>query len=797
MQEFESKLVIRKNGYLVDLPTKKGGTVAKSVPAGAICFNKSDASDDIAVIVQCDKSQKILKVTIPGKPETQPTAVAGENHSKSHSRQQHRGQGRPRDQRDLSNISKAPPSVLGLPFNNPYSFLPFPQDAPKRNCATLHTDDEAPGSMTTYSGTLDLCIKTNSPLLTTRPEPTKFGKQEVYEALTIGDDVVVPATSIRGMLRGLASILTGGTLVNMNPNEFLCQDRDLNLGPRGKNSPSGTPKHVFLGEVIRPGTPLREGTIRLGETLLVPANSIQKANQGKLPRPDNQGKQDALWIGLDVANKNVTAISQKESARTPWKVKLSGSPVKKESKKEGAFRPNGTTIEIPAELWAEYSSRYRHGVRSELHKGDLVWLEHVDPEASENSIHTADDIASLQWARWGKSGRRLTSLLPNPAFISDKYQTDGKVDEVTNMFGQVALDTDNEAITIAGRIRPENLVFLNGRENLNRNVALAPMLKPHVSCVALYRDNDNPDRISINDNLKGYKVYRNTTERGSEAPWNYQTQGIFDESGKLSPPEKEGKLTRFCDLLDEGTEGRLRIAFTSCTKRELAVLILCCTVPWKIGGGRPLGLGAATTELQSITDEYGQPLSVEGWTITSHGDSGISIDGMQSDISDIQDRADLWSDMQVPVDRLRYPRAVSGNKNRKQRGGHAWFDRHATMRKGTDKNNQQKAGITALRIAGELENHARQTSEEVDNEEPLIAGQVLPAFDPNDKTADLLYGYDGFDESVLHPERGKQNKNTFYSIVPFDPATHVSGDEASGGNTSQNRESRREGREDR
>jgi hypothetical protein len=64
-----------------------------------------------------------------------------------------------------------------------------------------------------FTGILELEVTTRSPLLTCNPSAIKeeYG-HKTYEALTIGDDVIVPATGIRGSLRTLLPVLTGGTL---------------------------------------------------------------------------------------------------------------------------------------------------------------------------------------------------------------------------------------------------------------------------------------------------------------------------------------------------------------------------------------------------------------------------------------------------------------------------------------------------------------------------------------------------------------------------------------------------------
>jgi len=791
-----------KGRHFVTLPSKKG-TANIAIPMGAVFYNKAEANSGDQTNVELGPNRKVLKVTIIGQPVVQPKAPAADTtrqRGRGDSGKGNRGRsGRDRNthqpqQRNHSKIEKADASVIGLPFNNPYSFIPFPSEAPTRGEFSRQTVDELSDETQRYTGIIKLKVTTNSPLLTSAPQSIERNGNNVHKILSIGNDVIVPATSIRGMLRSLASIITGGTLTNMNPNEFLCEGRDLNLGPRGKKSPPNTPDNVFLAEVVTAGTDFRDGTIRLGETKLLKAESIEQALKGeRLSRPDNNGKQKPLWAAID-SNNRITAIGKSSSDSTKWKIKLSGQPIGRKPKREGAFLPNGPVITAPSYLWGEYSSRNRHGVRPELKKGDLIWIEHVDPKAGTDSVRSADDIASLQWARWGKSGDRLINLLPHDSFISDRYQVDGKVDEITNMFGQVGMEPENQHVTFGGRLRPDNLVFDNGTEQIIPDVTLAPLSSPHVACSAFYRKTESADSVSPKDKLKGYKVYRNSREHGKTAPWLYQTQGIYDEGGKPKDPKSQ-KMVQTVDLLQANTTGSLQITFHAFTQRELAILVQCCCLPWKIGGGKPLGLGATTVQIVSLLDETGQPLQVSEWEIVEDGES-LRIDGFQKAIDDIIPRAQIWKRLQEPVDTLRYPRAVSTNNNRKQRGGHEWFKRHALRRKG-NQDSTPKKGLQSLHIGGDLLQNAIDAGKTLDKSEPLIAGQILPPFDSNNPTSDLLFGFDGIDVNTRHPQRGERGEAIYNDIQPFHPKTHITGSEKSGGNTSQNQESRQKRRDER
>ena len=92
-----------------------------------------------------------------------------------------------------------------------------------------------------------------------------------------------------------------------------------------------------------------------------------------------------------------------------------------------------------------------------------------------------------------------------------------KVDQVTDLFGQVPPDSKYDAPIFAGRIRPENLVFHNAASSLTKNVVLAPLSVPHPGCSAFYRDTNDPTDDALAKDVRGYKVYRTTLEEGRMA----------------------------------------------------------------------------------------------------------------------------------------------------------------------------------------------------------------------------------------------------------------------------------------
>ena len=649
-----------------------------------------------------------------------------------------------------SNRSAASPEQIGESFHNPYTFIPFPEKV-ERYFPTPLTADELPNGQHRKSGVLELEIKTLSPLMTCSPEAVaEENGHKTFKALTIGNDVVLPATGVRGALRTLMTIISGGTLGYMDENLWLTQGRDAQLGPNRKMP--NVPNNAFLAEIVTPGSSIKPGVIQLGETKLIRVDELRKT----INNLDDQRPR---------AGKNQPFLPYKDSKNREWKVKLSGVPVKKDGKKEGLFRGTGDEVELSEVFWKEYQGRHRHSVKPELKKGDLVWLEPVEKQCTKISCEA--DIKSIQWARWGRSGVALKELIP-PAVLPDSMCGDGGVDMVTDMFGQIPKkDVAAAAGPFAARVRPGNLIFFDARDKTITET-LAPLAQPHPGCLAFYRDQDDLDAIGMASPLKGYKVYRNTSERGEYAPWKYSVQGVYKEQGRLK--EHKQKVNKTAELVQEGLTGKLKISFRALGADELALLYAACSVDWKLGGGKPLGLGHCRVISVKMIDEDGK--SIIPMEASVPGENLKLPEKHAKLIHHLKDRIELYRASQIPVEKLRYPRAVTKNQNQHSRAGLSWFARHAAPKK-------NGRGLETIWTTGHLQNLVGSSQ---------IKAQALPPFRPDDPTADLLYGYDMVQ---LYTEESNRNQLKIGKFEKFNQNLHASVDEKAGKNTSPNRDSRK------
>lgn len=655
-----------------------------------------------------------------------------------------------------SNINAMDASILGEPFHNPYTFIPFPESVDDRFAPTALTADEIPDEQHRRSGVLELTIETLSPLLTCSPTPDcklKNGHKS-YKALTINDDVIVPSSGVRGSLRTLMTILSGGTLGYMDEDLWLVQKRDARLGPSSQYP--DLPDKAFLAEVIQPGNVNLPGIIELGKTKLVPVNSLeQKFRNLDRSRP---------------TTRRIKPLTYKDHTGEVWKVKLSGRPIKKRGKKEGVFQGNGTRIELDQHFWTTYEGRHRHAVYSKLEKGDLIWLE--PQKKSCSAIKSSNDIKSLQIARWGRRGSPLKQLIPE-CVHPDSMNKDGLVDIVTDLFGQIPKDKTWAAGPFSARVRPGNLIFLDAKQNTTSET-LAPLSSPHPGCLAFYRDAEL-DELSKGSPLKGYKVYRNTKERGQNAPWKYSVQGEYDEEGRLRMPVKR-KMNKTAELLNEGSVGKLRISFRSLGLDELALLYAACSVDWRLGGGKPLGLGHCRVTGLEMIDEDGERTTPMG--ISENSENLAVPKNLTRFIDNYQQRIGLYKTSQIPVEKLRYPRAVAQNKNKSFRAGLTWFARHASPREG-------RPGLKTMWLNGQLELKASKDQ---------IKAQPLPMLQTEKPDSDLIYGYDMVALDTKKTGNPGNQRTLVGKMEKFNTKSHAASNEQSGPNTSQSRQTRSDAR---
>lgn len=646
-------------------------------------------------------------------------------------------------QEKYMNYSAADAKVLGSPFHNPYTFIPFPTKAPERKKPTPLSIDEKETDR--LSGILRVKLQTLSPLLT--PEK-KGGKEDsktplLVPALKINKDIIVPASSVRGVLRTLTAIISGSALDYVDDELYLCQGRDLQLK-----------EPLYLAEVISPGSRYEDGEVAFNQAKLIESSRLSEL----LNCPKELSKETRpIWL-----DESLTSAQYQEDEDHPYRVKVSGRKVNSKNPHEGYFcRSTARKITLRKELWKEYGGRHRNATKTGLQKGDLVWLEPYD---QEKGIKDGSDVKSIQWARWGRKGvnffeklnERLSYMLP------DSLKNDGLVDITSDLFGSIPMPAQEAVASydaFAARIRPENLVFQNAGTFWNEMPVLG---MPHPGCKAFYLNNPDYDKISLEDLPRGYKVYRTSKHDLGQEPWKYSNQPIFNNPENAKPFQDTKNLTRKCELINQNTTGVMNISFRALNRKELSLLLLVLSCDLRIGGGKPLGLGhCKVTEIKGVSED--------GVEFLCYQPQRASLPNGQFELpEDYIERAKLYCKTQVPVSMMRYPRAINGL----QRGGMCYFSYFAEPKKGG-------IGLEAVGCEGNLE-------QKIGNN--LIRAQGLPFFDPTDPESDELFGYD-----LNGRFSSKKQQKNFYS--GFDNDTKSQGQKNE--NNSPNRFSRQWARDKR
>jgi len=654
-------------------------------------------------------------------------------------------------QKSKSSKSQSNSEKLGQPFVNPYSFMPFSDVSGKLAHPTHHSIDEGEKR---FSGILKFNVNLNSPLMTLMAEPDNGidAKHGNYKALTIGSSVIYPSTGVRGSLRHLMTMITGGRLRYLDNEMYVVEDR--------WDSEKKANKNFQLALISKVGGRDKFGKVVLGKQKPIRAidvESLFRRHNKDINEYRKNGK--LVWVKWDWNNEKVPSslnFSDKPPSGYNKVLKISGIPINPK-KKEWIFEPDySREIEISPEHWVIYMNRYLNSPFNELKKQNVVWLEPVmeDNDRQKTIINDDTDIQSIQWSKWGKEGDRMADLLPD--YVKPGYQVKKhkKVDEVTNLFGQVPSEKKyaDKAPTFAGRIRPDNLVFQNGVSKLE-TVTLAPLARPHAGCKAFYRKSNYGD-------INGYKVYHTTKEKGTNAPHLYSTQPIY-KNGKAEHSKQ--KMNKTVQLLQENITGTLSISFSALSEKEYSLLRLVCSLPQRFGGGKPFGLGLCSLKLVAVTNEFGQKVNepVENWKDLTKAFAG---------------RAELYTASQQPVEKLRYPLSAEINGYSVVRAGHEWFKFNASVKKsdGTLRKFPVKRNSEAEKKLG-----------------AALAIQKLPELSRSQEE-NLLYGYDLFFKKM---KVNRVEQITDFKL--FNEATDFKSSKRPGYNHSPNRESRQKKKSER
>jgi hypothetical protein len=208
----------------------------------------------------------------------------------------------------------------------------------------------------------------------------------------------------------------------------------------------------------------------------------------------------------------------------------------------------------------------------------------------------------------------------------------------------------------------------------------------------------------------------------------------------------------------------------------MALLLAACSVDWRLGGGKPLGLGHCRIITAKAVNEDGELR----YDIQRHDENPAELPADLAKLlsEEEKQRIQTWQAIQRPVERLRYPRAVDENRQQKTRGGHTWFTRHASPMKGPT---SDTTGLQTLRVGGALRDAA---------EADEVRAQALPPFSAESPKGDQLYGYDLFSGDSPEFRVPGNDPRQYLKLEPFDPIKYARAADVSAGPQGANRQSR-------
>ncbi len=96
-------------------------------------------------------------------------------------------------------------------FVNPYTFVPLPTAASPRHAPISHR------TFTGRSGRITVEVETLTPLLIGgEREAATTGRAATVSPIRLGDKYVIPATTLKGMVRSMVEVMTGSCLRNVD-----------------------------------------------------------------------------------------------------------------------------------------------------------------------------------------------------------------------------------------------------------------------------------------------------------------------------------------------------------------------------------------------------------------------------------------------------------------------------------------------------------------------------------------------------------------------------------------------------
>ncbi|KGI80402.1 hypothetical protein IL38_17025 [Actinopolyspora erythraea] len=526
-------------------------------------------------------------------------------------------------------------------FVNPYTFVPLPKAAPHSCEPHGHH-----GQGELLSGKLELTLHARTPLLIR--EMNEREKAEPDLPRRPDGTPIIPGSSLKGALRSLHETLTGSCL-RVFDEEFVPGYRDPASTERsGKRHMAIVEQHH--SEETPPVLRLcdkksREARLRQEELARI------HREEGPLTSGDR--------LEVDFDDESGRPVRARHHSKGKWVVLLSDASARKQHQPYYAhirrFTGESPEQQLQQEVWDDFRSAVENA--DELRTAQQSKRDEQNPFTEVTFTHVPKGRKPEQGTRYELGRRHLVSkrLRPGqPVWVTTK--SNGEIDSLRlGMLGRHAgkytagervrpkpllpcrydddlcpscrlfgsADTagkDSEEAqqrSYRGHVRVGDAVAIN--EVTPQSVTLPPMGIPRPGAGQFYLVNDAKVRgnAAVDPPLREWGSAADSGGqkrdlRGRKYYWHTPTEdGEKPSRAEARKHQLKSNMTSEAKLFPTGTSFEVTIAFTDIDEVQLGGLLACLSPSsvlggelWQhVGGGRPLGLGSRTFELDENASE--------------------------------------------------------------------------------------------------------------------------------------------------------------------------------------------------
>lgn len=490
-------------------------------------------------------------------------------------------------------------------FLNPYQFVPV-SDPVKRT-----TDAEQIPNQSLHTGYLECRLTTKTPLVIpdTTCAKTSADGHNTYPAYRVGEQVVIPGSNIRGMLRSVYETATNSCMVTMEPEQHIT----VRAGAYAPFSPG-----VLKRE--------RDAEGKKDVWRLYPADRLSLRTKdwkigGESVRYLQLTDHTKLYYGDEVSVRtngdHCSQISKGENTGCylflgeAFSKKYCESVFKIESK---PVEQCASAIRTAMKGLEDTLALYRSESVNRNLKANSPKTKHFGYPGYENA---KENGAIPIWYQ-KKNGKLYLSM----AAIG-RYAYQNNMEQISNnhspcvsrkqlcpacsVFGMVGKDNGK---SLGSKIRVTDAVTV-GNVMTTKGITLQELGSPHPSYFLFY-STDGKEYDEEDASIRGRKYYWHNPMVNSD-PSIYSTK------------EKNIRNGTF-ELINTGNQFAFRVYFDSLTEEQLAMLKWAIALPdsqktllHKLGHGKPLGLGSVKLEIrEAVERSYGEGYTVSQTAILPH-----------------------------------------------------------------------------------------------------------------------------------------------------------------------------------